>query len=355
VRNAPPRSLQPRRSALLPLLLLAGCASALEPDWQARLGSRLAVDLAPPDPTAVLAPPDDADPIAGDRVRYEIMLCDGARTKTWQLALTVAEVENVPIAEGRVVPEFEQRVVAEWPPRDGRGAAEAAFAPEPVDLEQLLRAAGRDVEVAALHVETFAGDGAHLGTGESSVEVERLRRGLLPACRAGHRHRELMRGRVAAGKQAPVLTVDAATAADIETVAIGVDSCTTFFRMLQCNPVTRQILTEVLALPSLWSILTHWGVRITFQIDFFAAERLDPAQFPGQARELWSVPVVLLLNGQPGFLASVVIGPSGSPDGAAAGIHGLVARHPSDERRRVVVRMVAVQRGAAAGGAEKGS
>jgi len=67
------------------------------------------------------------------------------------------------------------------------------------------------------------------------------------------------------------------------------------------------------------------------------------------------VPVVLLLNGQPGFLASVVIGPSGSPDGAAAGIHGLVARHPSDERRRVVVRMVAVQRGAAAGGAEKGS
>ena len=354
MRNAPPRSLPPRRSALLPLLLLAGCASALEPDWQAKLEHRLAADLARPDATAALAPPDDVDPIAGDRVRYEITLHDGPRTKTWQLALTVAEVATAHIAEWRTVPEFEQRVVVEAPPRDERDAAEAAFVPEPVDLEQLLRESGRDVAVAALHVEAFAGDGTHLGTGESSVQVERLRRGLLPACRAGHRHRELMRGRVAAGKQAPLLTVDSATAADLETVAIGVDACASFFRLLQCNPVTRQILYEVLALPSLWSILTHWGVRITFQIDFFAAERLDPAQFPGEARELWSVPVVLLLNGQPGFLASVVIGPSGSPDGAAAGIYGLVARHPSDAERRVVVRMAAVQRGAVAGEAPNG-
>ena len=337
---------------LLPLLLLlAGCASALEPDWQAKLEHRLAVDLARPDPTAVLAPPDDADPASGDRVRYEITLFDGGDTKTWQVALTVAGVTNAHIEEWRVVPDFEQRVVAELPPRDEHHTAEAAFAPEPVELGPLRHEAGRGVAVAALHVEAFAGDGTHLGTGESSVQVERLRRGLLPACRAGHRHRELMRGRVAAGKQAPVLTVDAATAADLETVAIGVDFCASFFRILQCNPVTRQILTEVLALPSLWSILTHWGVRITFQIDFFAAERLDPAQFPGESRELWSVPVVLLLNGQPGFLASVVIGPSGSPDGAAAGIYGLVARHPSDEERRVVVRMAAVERGVVVGGA----
>lgn len=334
---------------LLPLVLLAGCATVLEPDWQAKLEHRLASDLAPLDPSAVPAPPADADPVSGDRVRYEITLHDGARTKSWQLALTIGKVATQRLLEWRTLSEFEQRVVVEGTERDEPEVAEAAFAPAPVDYEQLVREAGRDVAVAALHVEAFAGDGTHLGTGESSVQVERLRRGLLPACRAGHRHRERMRGRVAAGKQAPLLTVDAATAADLQTVAIGVDACASFFRLLQCNPVSRQILGEVLALPSLWSILTHWGVRITFQIDFFAAERLDPAQFPGEARELWIVPVVLLLNGQPGFLASVVIGPSGSPDGAAAGIYGLVARHPSDEERRVVVRMAAVQRGVAVG------
>lgn len=338
-----------RCSVLLPLVLLAGCATALESDWQAKLEHRLASDLAPPDPTAVPALPVDADPASGDRVCYAITLHDGARTKSWQLALTIGKVATQRLLEWRALSDFEQRVVVEGTERDEPDVAEAAFVPPPVDYEQLLREAGRDVAVAALHVEAFAGDGTHLGTGESSVQVERLRRGLLPACRAGHRHRERMRGRVAAGMQAPVLTVDAATAADLQTVAIGVDACASFFRLLQCNPVTRQILGEVLALPSLWSILTHWGVRITFQIDFFAAERLDPAQFPGETRELWSVPVVLLLNGQPGFLASVVIGPSGSPDGAAAGIYGLVAQHPSDAERRVVVRMAAVQRGAPAG------
>jgi hypothetical protein len=60
------------------------------------------------------------------------------------------------------------------------------------------------------------------------------------------------------------------------------------------------------------------------------------------------VPVVLLLDDEPGFLARVIVGASGSPDGAAAGLHGIVARHPVDEDRRVLVRLVASHRGARA-------
>jgi hypothetical protein len=169
---------------------------------------------------------------------------------------------------------------------------------------------------------------------------------LLPACRAGHRQRDVMRGRVEAGLQAPMLTLDDEAFDDVDTVCSGVEVCKDLFQILRANPVTRQILREVLELPSLWSILTNWGVKVSFAIDFFAAERVDPARFPDEPRELWSVPMTLLLNGQPGFLARVIVGPSGSPDGVVAGIYGLVARHPVDEQRRVLVRLASSRRGA---------
>ena len=54
------------------------------------------------------------------------------------------------------------------------------------------------------------------------------------------------------------------------------------------KPVTaaqvREILREVLALPTLWSILTHWGVHVSFAIDFFAAEPVDPARLLSKSR-----------------------------------------------------------------------
>ena len=55
--------------------------------------------------------------------------------------------------------------------------------------------------------------------------------------------------------------------------------------------------------------------------------------------------MVLLLNGEPGFLARLIVGPSGSPDGAVAGVYGLIARHPSDASRQIVVRLVSTRRG----------
>jgi hypothetical protein len=242
--------------------------------------------------------------------------------------------------ERRVQPAEEQRRRIE-----SRNAAfRERFKGDKVDLEDLLQ----DLQVAGISVEAFDARGVSAGKAASSETVSRLRRGLLPACRAGHRQRELMRGRVEAGLEAPMPTVDDRAFADIATVADGVASCARLFRMLRENPVTRQILREVLELPSLWSILTNWGVKVSFAVDFFAAERVDPARFPGEQRELWSVPMIVLLNGEPGFLARVITGPAGSPDGVVAGIYGIVARHPVDADRHVRVRLLASRRGATA-------
>lgn len=337
-------SLRPELSAwlgVLPLLLLAACATTPDADWQSQLAQRLAVDLAR-GANAPIALPADADPVVGDRVCYEVTLHDGDQRRTWQLELAIANVVVERLQTWRAMAEFELRLQPDEERRRVRDAAAARA--EPFDFEQWARTTERDVAVAGLVVAAFDGAGRNLGSAESALRVWFLREGLLPACRAGHRRRDLMRGRVAAGERAPMLTVDEATRADVATVASGVDLCRDLFRVLRSNPVTKQILWEVLALPSWWSMLTNWGVRITFEVDFFAVERIAPGTIAGESRELWSVPVVLRLNDQPGFFASVIVGPSGSPDGAAAGVYGLVARHPHDERRRVVVRMLSARR-----------
>jgi hypothetical protein len=322
------------------LLMAAGCGTAPELDWQAKLAQQVRGDARSTAATELM-PPVEADPAPGDRVEFAIALSDGDDAKSWRLVVAVAGVETRRVLGGRSCAEFESRVQPSEGRREQRAAATAAFRASPIDLWDLAT----NLPVARLVVEAFDESGASLGRAESDEIVKHLRRGLLDACRAGRRQCEVMRGRVEAGRDAPMLTLDDAAYDDVSLVATGVDTCKELFRILQANPVTRDILREVLALPSLWSILTNWGVKVSFAVDFFAAERVDPARFPGEGRELWSVPVMLLLNEQPGFLARVIVGPSGSPDGAVAGVFGIVARHPSDAQRTVTVRLVASRRG----------
>lgn len=319
---------------------LQSCAVQAEPGWEGQLEQLVRPELLQGARGAVARLPADADPAPGDRVELVITLDQAARTRTWRLAVTVDEVAMERAVDMRVVPDFELRVdpsPARQREIERRAAEHRARAPRD-DLDDSSHDWAHDAKVAGLTVEAFGADGTSLGRAESTEILRRLRTGLLPACRAGYRQREVMRGRVAAGRQAAALILDDQAYADVQLVGAGVAICESLFRILQANPVTRQILSEVLELPSLWSIVTNWGVRVSFRADFFAAERVDPARFPGESRELWSVPLVVLLNGQPGFLARVVVGPSGSPDGAVAGIYGVIARHPSDASRRVVVR-----------------
>ena len=329
-------------------LCLGGCVVEAEPGWQAQLARLVRPELLHADPGLEVPAPDDTDPVAGDQVLLAITLQSGGRTRDWRLDVRIDAVETPRMLEWRNLAGFELRVQPGEARRLAMERQQAEFRARNVDLEDMARA----IPVARLTVEAFDEAGASLGRAMSDAQVHKLRRGLLPACRAGHRQREPMHGRVEAGLAAPMLTLADDAYDDVMTAGAGVALCEELFRILQSNPVTRQILREVLELPSLWSVLTNWGVRVSFTADFFAAERVDPQRFPAAGRELWSVPLVVLLNGEPGFVARVVVGPSGSPDGAIAGIHGVIARHPSDATRRVVVRLAASQRGARAAGAQ---
>lgn len=337
------RALGMRAASIALVVCFAGCAVVAEPGWQARLADEIGPAAAPATAGA-LVPPVDADPGTGDRLEFLITLADGDERKSWRLAVSVGKLATYKSMYWRGVLGFEERVQPGAERRRRIAEATEAMRARGGDFDDLAT----DMLTAGIVVEAFADDGASLGRAESSALAAKLRTGLLEACHAGHRQRDLMRGRVDAGEQAPMLEVDDAAYDDIRTAAAGAALCEELFGILQSNPVTRQILREVLALPSLWSILTNWGVKVSFTIDFFAAERVDPARFPGESRELWSVPLVLLLNDQPGFLARVIVGPSGSPDGVVAGIYGIVARHPSDAQRTVRVQLQSSRRGEAA-------
>ncbi|MCA8949029.1 MAG: hypothetical protein KDE27_05970, partial [Planctomycetes bacterium] len=321
------------------LALVAACVSTPRPGWQDELSRWIEDPAAPALDPAALAPGSDGDPAAGDALAFDITHDERGRATTWRLAIEVLEIETVDAFSWRATQPFAQRVQPGEARRRERELAAAAFQAEvqsgTLDLTDLCQ----PTPVARLCVTAFDAAGAEVGTGESTAFVARLREGLLPACRAGHRQRATMRGRVDAGLDAPMLTVDDESLADIETVANGVESCTDFFQILRGNPVTRDILMQVLAPPSLWSVVTNWGVRVTFSVDFFAAEPIAAGRFAGAQGELWSLPMMLRLNDQPALLARVVVGPAGSPYGAAAGIYGIVARHPTDAGRRVFVRL----------------
>lgn len=328
-------------TASLATLLMAACTTvgADVAGWPERLRPRLeALAAAPPS-----APAAQSVALAeGDGVTFEIVLETGGHTRRWQLCVDYYGGEQRKSLAGHAVQPFELRVVPGVARQLEMEAQQAAFREQDLDLEQLFAQIPRTPH-AFLRVEAHDATGSSVGVANSALPVQLLERGLLDACRAGHRQRHAMRGRVAAGRDAELLRLSDAGYDDVLTVGRGADTCMKFVRTLQLNPVTRDILFEVLRLPSWWSILTNWGVRVTFEVDFFAAERCASSETSSE--ELWSVPLVLKLNDQPAMHALVLVGASDGPAGVAAGIRGIVAQHPSDADRCVHVRRTAMRRG----------
>jgi hypothetical protein len=273
---------------------------------------------------------------AGDELLYGICLHVGDTRKTWYLKIQVLDLLEKRQPHGRSCPAFEVRV------RPGK-AQLAERRKSSLAIWAALKSGEAELATetkARIRVTAIDANGKILSTAESEESSTFLTNGLLPACKSGFAQRDVMRGRVALGRSAPILELDRKAFADVQAAACGVAACQSFFRTLRSNPATKDILYEVIALPSLWSVITNLGVNVSFEADFFAAERVRQGQLSNANRELWSVPCNLQLNGQPALLARIVAGPSGSPDAAAAGIFAIVGQHPSSPDRRLNVQLL---------------
>jgi hypothetical protein len=290
---------------LLAGLACAGCTVPSRTGWETRLRHRLGdvsqrfdagrailSGLAPAASSASERPLD-----VGDQLLFGVALERGATGTTWYLRIEVAAIE--------------------------RHAGEVSW--------------------ARIRVDAFDGEARALASADTWVAPSQLQ-WVYAACQAGARQQLRRRGREQRGDEGGVPPSTADAQADARCVALGAGACHLLFRLLRTNPVTRDILYEVVALPTLWSIVSTMRVKAGLTVDYLAAQRVDPANYPGAQRPLWSVPAVVLLNEQPALYAHLVVGPDGAPDGAAAGVFAIVGRHPSDERRKVFVQLIASRR-----------
>lgn len=243
-----------RPSFLLLLALgLPSCATRADAGWADDLEQAITdrspwfAPLPPGFPNGFAAPADDVRP--GDELLYGIALDVGRTRRVWYLLLRVADVQVQQRVAMRATQAFEDRVR----PVD---AVDRRTQQRSDELVTRLREGGMvalatDTPVANIRVELFDDDGDSLGVAHSDVDAQQLREGLATACRAGHAQRDVMRGRVALGRDAEMLELDEQQHEDVLTVARGIEAGRGFFRILRSNPVTDSILRQVIALPSI--------------------------------------------------------------------------------------------------------
>ncbi|MCA8978312.1 MAG: hypothetical protein KDC98_26525 [Planctomycetes bacterium] len=294
-------------------------------------GERILVGMAP-----VAA---DQPIVEGDELLFGVCLEDGSRKRIWYLHLRVVCREVRRGLDGRFPEDFEDRIRPD-PARQREIDAGMRPLPDGVSIWDLAT----DLEHVRIRVEAFDGNGRSLATAESLAFEKTLRDGLVEACAIGNRMQAKMAGRIAMGRDAPMLELPEREYDDARRVGAAAQSCRKLFDILKENPVTREILFEVIALPSLGSILTRWEVTTKLSVDFFAAEPFAAGEQDAEGSHR-SVPMTILLNDEPALFAMLVAGPAGSPNGAAVGVCRVLGRHPWAQDRRLTVELLASRRG----------
>lgn len=188
---------------------------------------------------------------------------------------------------------------------------------------------GKARELVRVRSAVHAGDGALLGAETLKLERDFLERGLARACR-GEGIGKTLENR---GPEDWPETVRAQIA------------LSQFLAIARKSPILRPLLYEVVDMPSLWSVITHFGARMSMRAHFddvrvVAGERLGDAAVPA-----WSLPHELLINGDPALHNHILVTDPHSPLALCAGIVAITSVHPTDPSRAFTMRLVAARRG----------
>lgn len=141
--------------------------------------------------------------------------------------------------------------------------------------------------------------------------------------------------------------------ADQKAGAAGLISLLQFFLMAQRIPGLSEIMREVVDLPSVWTIVKSMGkISPNFTEGNTTVAALDPAGWGLPARPLYRFPFGLGINGKPCVNSAFFVIAPEPPLLTTAGILGFTAESPSRKDRRMLVQIVATERGTAAGEGE---
>jgi hypothetical protein len=121
-------------------------------------------------------------------------------------------------------------------------------------------------------------------------------------------------------------------------------SLTTFFGAAMEIPACRDILSEVVAKPSVWSVARHLGVSTDFNYKWSDVRAADATPL-GLSQPAYQLPVRLSLNDKPAVRVQLVVTSPRPPLEACAGILAVYAEHPTEPDRHFFLRLLSAQRG----------
>lgn len=132
--------------------------------------------------------------------------------------------------------------------------------------------------------------------------------------------------------------------ADEERLAFSVYfSLTTFFSAATEVAACREVIEEVIDKPSFWSIARNLGVRTDFNYLWTKVRLTSPPA--DVADPVYTLPVLLYLNGKPGVKATLAVTTPKPPLQTSAGIVALCAEHPKQPDRQLFVRVLSSRSG----------
>lgn len=185
---------------------------------------------------------------------------------------------------------------------------------------------------ALVHAVVHDVDCTVLGEDTVKLDPDELERGLAFACR----------GDALPADYGPFRSPDAEAAM---RASIAIQSLRNVLRVARISPPLRALLWQVVDVPSIFSLIRHFGVRISVAANF--QNSVPAAPFAVGAAEVatWLAAIELQLNGSPALRCRVHCADPASPLALAAGIVELTAASPSHPQRRVTMRLLGARRG----------
>ena len=105
----------------------------------------------------------------------------------------------------------------------------------------------------------------------------------------------------------------------------------------------QEVLAQVVNKPSLWSVISHLGVRMDLNFWWMDVQALPDGRI-GLALPAYRFPLTVSLNGALGVKVTLAVTTPRPPLQTCAGIVALCAEHPTDDRKRVFIRLLAARR-----------
>jgi hypothetical protein len=122
----------------------------------------------------------------------------------------------------------------------------------------------------------------------------------------------------------------------------------TFFEAAMEIPGNQHVLEQVIQKPSVWSVVSHFGVKTTFTYGWQDVQ-VAPEGKAAVQQPVYLLPVRLFMNDVPAVKASLAVTEPRPPLQAGAGILAICAEHPTATDRRLFIRMLSAGRAAPAG------